>query len=50
MIEQYTYSGERVAQEVLDKAGDVGNAQITRAMLLVWINNGIRSIWANRGP
>ena len=44
MIEQYTYSGERVAQEVLDKAGDVGNAQITRAMLLVWINNGIRSI------
>lgn len=49
MIEQYSYTGERVATEVLDKSGDAGNAQITRAMLLVWINNGIRSISAQHG-
>ena len=46
MIETYSYTGDRLAREVEDKFGDTGNAQITRTMILSWINNGIRQISA----
>ena len=44
MIESYSYTGQQLATEITDKFGDAGNAQITPAMLLTWINNGIREI------
>lgn len=48
-VETYSYTGDRIATEVENKFGDSGNVQITRAMILVWINNGIRAI-ASENP
>lgn len=45
-MEIFTYNGARISVEVKDKFGDAGNVQITDAMVLRWINNGIRSISA----
>lgn len=46
VTELYTYTGSRLAQDVKDKFGDTGAVQITDAMILRWINNGIRAIVA----
>lgn len=46
VVELYTYTGSRVAVDVKDKFGDTGSVQITDAMILRWINNGIRAIVA----
>lgn len=47
MFELSSYTGTRVAEEVENKFGDAGNVQITKPMILTWINNGIRSIAAD---
>lgn len=44
MAELYTYVGTRIATDVEDKFGDAGNVQITREMVLRWVNDGIRHI------
>ncbi len=46
MPELYSYTGNRLATGVKDKFGDVGSVQIDDAMILAWINNGIRQIVA----
>lgn len=46
-MELYTYTGSRISTDVKDKFGDAGNVQITDAMVLRWINNGIRQIVAS---
>lgn len=42
--ETFSYTGDQLAAQVEQKFGDSGNVQITRAMQLGWINNGIRAI------
>lgn len=42
--ETYSYTGDQLAAQVEQKFGDSGGVQITRAMQLGWINNGIRAI------
>jgi len=37
-VELYTYTGQRVADEVTQKFGDIGMVQISTAMLLTWNN------------
>ena len=44
--EIYSLTGTRLSTDVKDKFGDTGNVQITDAMILRWINNGVRSIVA----
>ena len=44
VAEIFTYAGTRIATDVEDKFGDAGNVQITREMILRWINDGIRHI------
>ena len=41
-----TKLGTDLATEVEAKFGDAGNSQITRVMILAWINNGVREIVA----
>lgn len=43
-VETYSYTGQNIADEVLQKFGDVGQVEITVAMLLTWINNGQRKM------
>lgn len=45
-IETYTKTGQAVATDVQNKFGDVGQVQITDAMLLSWINSGQKEIAA----
>lgn len=42
MPELYTYSADRVAEDVKDMFGDSGGVQLTDDMLLRWINDGQR--------
>ena len=42
--ETFSYTGDQLATQVEQKFGDSGSVQITRAMELGWINNGIRAI------
>lgn len=44
VAETFTYDGNRLAQEVYDRFGDVGAVQINSTMILRWINDGVRSI------
>lgn len=43
-VETFSYNGTRVANEVKAKFGDIDAVQITDDLILVWINNGIRTI------
>ena len=43
-IELYSYTGQQLADEVIQKFGDIGMVQISTAMLLKWINNGQRKM------
>lgn len=43
-VEIFTYKGQDVANEVIAKFGDIGQVQLTNAMLLTWINNGQRKM------
>lgn len=47
MTELFNYTGTRLATELKNQAGDTAGAQYTDAMILVWINNGIREIATN---
>jgi hypothetical protein len=42
--ESYSYTGQRIADDVTQKFGDVGGVQITSDMILRWINDGQRDI------
>jgi hypothetical protein len=44
--EIYTYTGQRVYDEVSARFDDLGAAQINTDMVLRWINDGIRSVVA----
>lgn len=44
MPETFSYNGSKLALAVKNKFGDTGGVQITDAMILEWINNGVREI------
>lgn len=44
MVEYFSFSGERLADDVRERFGDEAGAQITDEMLLRWINDGQRQI------
>lgn len=49
-IETYTKTGQMVANDVQEKFGDTGQVQITDAMILRWVNAGMREIATNDIP
>lgn len=46
VAETFTYKGQRIADEVFDRFGDVGAVQINTSMMLRWINDGVRAVVA----
>lgn len=44
MPETFSYTGAKLASEVKSQFGDTGNVQINDALILTWINNGLREV------
>lgn len=44
MPETFSYTGTKLATEVKNQFGDTGSVQINDALILNWINNGLREV------